>query len=708
MISLSFFRRPMPATLKCSLFFFFLVVGSCNAFAQIKTWTGAAGDGLWNSSANWSNSLIPTAGDDVIIDGSVISVNYTVTLPNTAVTVRTLQILPLAGQTIQVTLPASNLVEPAFTATGPGYGLLIDNGGVFLNASGLTSGESLLIADSIRIGNGAKYIHHTRASHANNIVRLLSRAVGTELGIFEFDVPRSSYTISASNRTYGTLSFSSVAAGGTVTYACNGSNPLTIRGNLRIGEGVSFSVDLGGVNGNILIKGDYIQNGGVFNIASGVGNSTVVEMDGNLIQSPSGLITETNTGLPSIELHGSSLQVVSLNGSLQNSIDVKMNNPEGAVLLSPLSLPYKLELLRGKITTSSTSLLTLKAGCSVTVDSSATNTSYIDGPLRKEGLINEPYFLFPVGKTPSLRWLELKQAVGNFTVEYIKGNPRTLSTNYGVGIDHISAREYWTVNSDVNPVPVAAIELSFQNPESGGITNISTLRVAQLSSSFWIDAGAISNTGQSGFGSVVGNLLNSLQSSDFFTLGSSINLDNPLPVKLLNFSGALENDSAALCWRIDGSGDPEYFEVQQALQDMVFTTTSTILALKTGVAYKFVTALQAAGPHYFKLKVYEKNGNSFFSKTVRIDKNGNKDFDLRIFPTLLESGTTITIHAQSGGNVRLLIMDMIGRTVKKISFTANSGEDIIHLDLSDLPTGIYVIMGYGPQNQFIRSRFMKK
>ena len=100
--------------------------------------------------------------------------------------------------------------------------------------------------------------------------------------------------------------------GGASTYACNGSNPLIVRGNLRIGEGVSFSVDLGGVNGNVLIKGDFIQNGGVFNIASGIGNSTVVEIDGNLIQSPSGLITETNSGLPSIELHGSALQVVSL------------------------------------------------------------------------------------------------------------------------------------------------------------------------------------------------------------------------------------------------------------------------------------------------------------------------------------------------------------------------------------------------------------
>ena len=685
------------------------VLVSLTGVAQVRTWTGAAGDGLWSSSGNWSSNLIPTAGDDVIIDGSVMVVNYTVMLPNTAVTVKTLQIIPLSGQTIQVTLPSSNTVEPAFTATGPGYGLLIDNGAIFQNASGLASGESLLITDSIRIGNGGKYIHHTRASHANNIVRLLSRAPGTELGVFEFDVPRSSYTISASNRTYGTLSFSSMAAGGTVNYTCNGSNPLKVQGNLRIGEGVSFTVDLGGANGNLFVKGDFIQNGGVFNIASGAGNSTVVEIDGNLIQSSSGLITETNSGFPSIELGGTSLQVISLTGSLQNHINFRMNNPEGAILLSPLVLPYALELKKGKITTSSTSLLTLGPGCSIIVDSSTANTSYIDGPLRKEGLNNEPYFLFPVGKNPGIRWLELKQAVGSYTVEYVRSNARSLTTNYGAGIDHISSREYWTVTTNNSPVPAAHIELSFQDPESGGVTDLSTLRIAELSNDMWTDAGATSVTGQFGFaGSVVSNFLNPMQQNEIFTLGSSVNLENPLPVKLLDFHASSENGSAILDWKIDASGDASYFEIQEAAQDMQFENSGEIPALDNTTSYEFKSRLLDQEHQFFRLKVYEKNGNSFFSRTVEIAAHEKDIFRANIFPTLAGSVATLAVRSLCNGDLTMFVIAMDGKTVERFHFPVTAGDNNIFLDLSGLPAGMYTVMGFGPKKELFKTGVVKK
>lgn len=43
--------------------------------AQI-TWTGAGGDGLWNTAANWDSNSVPTSGDNVVIGGTTtVSVN---------------------------------------------------------------------------------------------------------------------------------------------------------------------------------------------------------------------------------------------------------------------------------------------------------------------------------------------------------------------------------------------------------------------------------------------------------------------------------------------------------------------------------------------------------------------------------------------------------------------------------------------------------
>ncbi len=196
-------------------------------------------------------------------------------------------------------LPATNSIINAFTVTGPGYGIELNAGAIFRNASGLSSGESLSIADSMIIRDGGRYIHQTRAAHANSILRFLSTAPGTEQGIFDFDVPRASYTISVSNRTYGSLELHATAFGSMVNYTCTGANPLLVRGNLRIGQSVSMSMNLSGANGNIQIEGDFIQEGGQLNLATGSGVNTVLRVRGNLSQSPAATITETSMEIPS-------------------------------------------------------------------------------------------------------------------------------------------------------------------------------------------------------------------------------------------------------------------------------------------------------------------------------------------------------------------------------------------------------------------------
>ncbi|MFI5155417.1 MAG: hypothetical protein ACHQEM_04500 [Chitinophagales bacterium] len=681
-------------------------IGSMSLGA-VRTWTGNAGDGQWSNPLNWDAGQLPFSTDDVLLDNSFVGTNYTVSLPNTMVIIRTLNIVPASNQTIQLILPATNLSEPGFTVTGPGYGINLERGAIFLNASGLTSGEALMISDSIRINNGARYIHHTRASHANNIVRLISTSPGTELGIFEFDVPRSSYTISASNRTYGSLVLRAVASGGATTYACNGSNPLTINGNLQIEEGVNFSVDLGGANGNVLIKRDYIQNGGIFNLASGAGNSTIVRISGNLIQSPGAQITETNTGLPAIELNGTAPQIISLSGTIINSINMRMNNPEGAILLAPLQLPYRLELLRGKITSTTANLLTLLGNCAIVADSTVSNTSYVEGPLRKLGLLSNSHFLFPVGKNGQ-RWLELKNVSGDFMVEYFRANPRAFSQTYGPGIDHVSAQEYWTVNSSSGPISNGNVELSFLDPGSGGVTEISTLRVAELNGSVWKDDGQTFSSGIPGSqGSVLSNAINPFSEQSYFTLASSVNLDNPLPVKLLGFSVRSENHFARLHWTIAIPEDADNFDILSGNSESSLTAIKTIEAAQSQKDYECFLPFVSDGVSYFRLAIHEKSGISFSSKIISIRESPNSVM-ASINPSIVYSTALVKMHAEEPGVFQWQILGMEGKIYKSGSDFMEVGEHTLSLDLALLPSGIYAIVVYKLGKRVFLLRFIKR
>ncbi|HEX4371698.1 MAG TPA: hypothetical protein VHZ50_00185, partial [Puia sp.] len=360
-----------------SSFLLFLFLQNC--FAVTKTWTGLAGDGLWSSPNNWSGNSIPLITDDVLLDNSVIGSSYTASFSLTSVTVsvNSLTITPASGNTIQLTIPNSNTANPGLNVTGLGDALILNNGAILMNSTGVASGGvGLAITNTFRINNGAKYVHNNVRANAS-IVSQLSTVSGTENGIFEYDVPAAAgYTASISNRKYGTLIFSATAAGGTKVYTGTGSNPLIITGDLQINSGATMNVDLASVNGNIIINGNYIQNGGTFNVSSGAGDNSIVKIKGNITQT-SGIITETNTGLPVIELDGTAQQTVSMQGTIMNSVSFRINNSAGAILSAPLILPYKLELLNGNITTSSTNLLTLQTGATISVDSTIANTSYI-------------------------------------------------------------------------------------------------------------------------------------------------------------------------------------------------------------------------------------------------------------------------------------------------------------------------------------------
>ena len=502
----------------------FVLLANFHSFAQIK-WDGGAGDNQWMTAANWSGDILPGVTDDVILDNSIVAGSYTVVLPagSILVQVRSVNITPATGNTIELHLPVTSTAVPALKISGTVYGMIIGNGGIFKNSSGADSGSTVIISDSLKINNGGRYIQNSVRSHAA-IVMVLSKAPGTEEGIFEFDIPTASSTVSLSGRTYGKLLFSSTAMNGPVTYSGAGVNRCTVKSDLQTGPGVTVSLNL---DDTLFIGRDLIQQGGTINLGN-ASRTLVAAINRHWVQAPGAVICETGIAFPQIILNGSSNQQVDCKGVIKDSITITMNNAAGATLVSPLRLPYLLNLVQGKITSTSSNLLSLLPGCSLKADSLA-GACFIDGPLRREN-VSAGNNIFPVGKGTAMHWLALKNASGHYTVEYVNSNPQQLSNNMGPGIDHISNIEYWTIQADASPIPSASVELSFNEPNSGVGPDLSTYQVARLINNTWMNAGNTAVTGTAGSrGSVVSNIVNEWSSStEYFTLGSSQAANGPL------------------------------------------------------------------------------------------------------------------------------------------------------------------------------------
>lgn len=649
-----------------------------------KKWDGGGGDNQWTTAANWTDDIVPVSTDDVLLDNIAIAGSYLVQLPNLAVTINTLTITPALSDSIKLLLPITNTVIPAFIITGSG-GIVIYNRGIFINSSGGSPGVAIVVMDSVKIYNGGRFIHKTSNSHASYVSRL-SRASGTEKGIFEFDVPgAASYTISLSGRTYGTFELSSTAAGGTKSYLSNGITTANIRGDFSIRSGVNYSLDF---TGDLMVLGSFYINGN-FNLAAAPNNNNI-KVRQHLYCS--GNITESSTGFPVIELNGTVNQDISIPGNILNSVILKVNNPSGATLLSAVSLPYKLEMLNGKLTTSSFFLLTLQSNCSIQADSTK-NNCFVNGPLQKLGLSNSSFFLFPVGKGVLQRWAEVKNASGNFTVEFFKSSAYTLSSGMGSGIDHVSHIEYWSI--EANSGASANIELSFDNVNSGGVTDINSLRVAHLSGGSWLNAGNTGTTGSAGAaGSVISNTENNFDaSSKYFTLASSDPNQNPLPVEWVRLTATRIMTGIQLMWQINRNTTALGIEIERSTDGYTFQTIKKVSAYETRYIDTYLLHNPSAIINYYRICIVSLAGNNIYSQVLAFPLPPEKVCLTGIKMAGSSGYYSLKITAPEKLPLTLCIVNINGQLVKKIKVQLEPGNQEISLTLQDLGTGYFQVFG---------------
>lgn len=682
--------------MKNRVLFLLLMFASAIADAQIR-WDGESGDGLWYSALNWVGDIIPGTTDQVLLDNSIVAGSYTVTLPagDIATAVGYLIITPASTFNISLVNPASNISTNGFTATGAGDAIILNNGAIFLNASGASSGTPVSVTSTnfFRINNGGKYVHHTARGHTDFLASRLSTATGTEQGVFEFDVPgTASYTVSGSNRTYGQLVFSATAAGGTKTYTSSGIGPLQVNGDLIINTNVVFSY---GVNTNkIIVNGNCIVSAGaLFNISNSSNNASII-LKGNL--NNAGLITETGSSVGSeLELNGSLQQTINCPGVISQSVSLKINNPGGVVLSSPLVLPYRLHLLNGKIFSSMLHPLVLMDNAICTGGSAL---SFVEGPVKK---IGDDDFVFPVGKGGIYAPITISGTGGSindeFTAEYMRLNPQSTS---GLGnvveapIHHVSFVEYWRLSRDVGNSS-KWIRMTV-NPESFAMM-LNSLRVARFDTGIWQNEGGtdfIASVPAPPY--VTGSFTSDAAVDNFgyFTIGTTdAAILNPLPVQLISFD-AIENNRGfnSVSWQL-ASGDHRQtsFEIHRSADGNSFHTIDMVPGNRIDDRYYYEDRNPLPGNNYYQLKITDSAGLISHSRVVLVLRNKMKAELISASSLHTKDRLIVTLSAPKSQLWQWIIVDMQGEVVRRKFEKISSGSSRIILPVQGLRPGIYFV-----------------
>jgi hypothetical protein len=370
-----------------------------------------------------------------------------------------------------------------------------------------------------------------------------------------------------------------------------------------------------------------------------------------------------------------------------NIYNLTVNNTAGVYLDMPMNIVNSLTLTNGIIYSSSANLLTINHNATVT---GASNTSYVNGPVKK---IGNAAFTFPVGKSNMYRALSISAPsldTDEYTAEffYISPDPTYDRTSHAGSLDHISDVEYWNLDRGAGASTVN-VTLTW-NASSGGVDDLVSLRIAQWDGLAWQDNGNGGTTGTTAAGTIV----TSSPTTSFgpFTLASQSSSNNPLPIELAFFTAESKDNYNLISWTTLTEKNNDYFVVERTVDGTHYDAIAEIdgagnSLLPINYSIKDITAGDKV---CYRLKQVDFNGDFSYSQTECVSRNKSGSA-ITIKPNIIrDENIVIDLGGNNFRNASLYITDLTGKKLYE-----NKINDGIHVilrnEVSFDAKGIYFV-----------------
>jgi uncharacterized repeat protein (TIGR01451 family) len=180
-----------------------------------------------------------------------------------------------------------------------------------------------------------------------------------------------------------------------------------------------------------------------------------------------------------------------------------------------------------------------------------------------------------------------------------------------------------------------------------------------------------------------------------------------VPVKLEYFSVGKKNETNLLTWKAPSTHGTTGFDIERSADGIHFNKIGNITAgtQRCQLPFDFTDNKPVAGKNYYRLKITDADGISFYSKTLVI---GNNKEDLEILAISNGPGNTIVyFNSTKQQTVQLKILAADGRIIYKSSSVIAAGNGQLDLGLRNLSHGIYSLMVNTSEGSAINKRFVK-
>jgi type IX secretion system substrate protein len=309
----------------------------------------------------------------------------------------------------------------------------------------------------------------------------------------------------------------------------------------------------------------------------------------------------------------------------------------------------------------------------------STNTSFVDGPVRKVFNAAES-FTFPIGVTGTGdEPLGISGAALNndFTAQYLRSSATALG---GVisPILNVSRCDQWTLTKNSAPAASVSVTLSWDanSPCNAAnfVTNPATLTIGHFNGSMWDQAGTSGSfTGTATAGTVTRNNVTAFSP---FSLANTTENQNPLPVTFGNLKGYAKNAGIQIDWTIYNESNVDHYEIERSVNGVQqFTTVGQTAAHNTGskLDYQWLDATPINGNNFYRIKTVDLDGKISYSIILKVSLN-HSGKDISIYPNPVQKGyVSFQSSDLQKGTYTLKIFNSNGQEVYKQEFVHEGG-----------------------------------
>ena len=164
-----------------------------------------------------------------------------------------------------------------------------------------------------------------------------------------------------------------------------------------------------------------------------------------------------------------------------------------------------------------------------------------------------------------------------------------------------------------------------------------------------------------------------------------------LATNVVNFSAQKDNRNAKLAWSIDQSFDYNSFEIERSTNGTVFEKIGTQTSAQNNNArnFSFTDYNIPAGIIYYRVKVVERNGSSFYTKIASINTKSTESFV--VTPNPATDYINISHGASASLLVNVKITDAAGRLVKSLTKQSVAAGNNLRVSLAGFAAGTYYV-----------------